>query len=142
MSVSAIQGFKGLVKTSTASGGAVTQLAELKDWTITQSMSEIDATSHDSSGAKEVIAGVTEWAGSAEMLHIQTNVTQQTLFDVLVNGTKVDGEFFPTGSSSDGFYSGAMFITSFEVNSPQEDANTLGAEFVGTGALARSSSSS
>lgn len=141
MATSAIAGYKGVVTNSTSTGGSVTALAEVRDFTISVEHTEIDATSHDSSGSREVIAGTDQWSGTADMLHIQSNATHKAAFDLLVAKTKADFEFYPTGSSSDGYYSGSGYFTGFELGSPNEDALNTRVSFVGTGALSRSSSS-
>lgn len=142
MATSSLAGYKALLTLSTASGQAKTRLAELRDYTMTLEHAEVDATSHDSSGTREVVAGTDSWTGSAELLHVQANETHQELFDVLSGKTKVDFQFAPTGSSSDGSYSGSGFITSFELGAPNEDALNSNVNFVGTGTLTRNSSDS
>jgi hypothetical protein len=62
--------------------------------------------------------------------------------DLLLGRTKIDAEFIPTGSSSDGYYDGQMFFTSWELSAPNDDALAQSLAFVGTGALVRQSSSS
>lgn len=137
----AIAGYNAKLMTSTSTGGSVTALAELRDYTLSVEHAEIDATSHDSSGDREIIAGVGSWSGSADLLHVMSNATHKAAFDLLTSRTKVDAEFYPTGSSSDGHFSGEMFFTSFELSAPNEDALAVGLSFMGTGALARNSSS-
>lgn len=143
MATSALAGYKGLLTTSTASGGSKARLAEVMDYTLTVEHAEIDATSHDSSGTREVIAGIDSWSGSAELLHIQAGSsvgTVNALLDVLLGKTLIDFEFAPTGSTADGTYSGSGFVTNFEVNAPGEDALNTSISFVGTGAIVRNSS--
>jgi hypothetical protein len=111
------------------------------DWSMSVEHNEIDATSHDSSGTREVIQGVDQWNGTAELLHVQTEATHQELFDVLLGKTLIDFEFVPTGSSSDGSYSGTGFVSGYDVSSPGEDALGASLSFVGSGQLVRNSSS-
>ena len=62
MATAAIAGYKALVKTSTSStGGTLTKIAELRDYTLTTTHDTFDATSHDSSGERERIGGITGW---------------------------------------------------------------------------------
>jgi predicted secreted protein len=125
-----------------ASTGSITKIAELREWTISAEMSEIDATSHDSSGQREIIAGIRSWSGSAEYLFASTAATQTQLHDLLVGGTKTDFEFYPIGTSS-GFptYSGEGYMTSWELTGPNEDAIAANVSFVGTDTLTQSTSS-
>lgn len=141
MATSAIAGYKGVISMSSSAGGSVTQIAEIRNFNVHIAHSEIDATSHDSSGDREVIAGTNAWDGSAEYLHVQSNATHKNVFDTLTNRNKVEFEFYPSGSSSDGYYSGSGFVQDWDLAHPNEDANAANVSFVGTGALARTSSS-
>lgn len=137
MATSAVAGYKGKVLASTSTGGAVTAIGEVRSFSLTLEHAEIDATSHDSSGDREVIGGTGSWSGTAEALHIQANTEQQEAFDVLLNRTLVDFEFYPTGSSGDGYYYGGGYFTNWELGSPNDDAAAISLSFTGTGALAR-----
>jgi len=137
MATSAVAGYKGKVMASTSTGGTVTAIAEVRNFTLTLEHAEIDATSHDSSGDREVVAGTGSWSGSAEYLHVQANATHQETFDVLLKRTLVDFEFYPTGSSGHGYYSGSGYFTNWELGSPNDDATAVGVSMVGTGALSR-----
>lgn len=143
MATSALAGYKGLLTASTASGGSKTTLVEVADYTMTVEHSEIDATSHDSSGTREVIPGIDSWNGSAEVMHVMSSGeagSHNAMLDVLLGKTLVDFEFVPTGSSSDGTYSGSGYVTNFELGAPNEDALNTSISFQGTGALTRNSS--
>ena len=137
MATSGIAGYKGIFKSSTAAGQAETALGELRSFSLSVEHAEIDATSHDSSGDREVIAGTGSWSGSAEALHLQSDTEHTELYDVLVARTKVDFEWFPTGSSGDGYYSGSGYFTSWELASPNDDALAVNIGLVGSGALTR-----
>lgn len=137
MATSAIAGYKGVLALSTAAGGTVTEVGEIRNFNLSVEHAEIDATSHDSSGDREVIGGVGSWSGTAEWLHVQADVEQIEAYDVLVGRTKIDMEFYPTGSSGDGYYSGDGFLTGWELASPNDDAAAANISFVGTGALTR-----
>lgn len=142
MATSAIAGYKGvmsLTSTSTAAAG-LSAIAEVRNWTISVEHAEIDATSHDSSGDREVIAGTGSWSATYEVQHVQTSTDHQGIFDALVGRTKIAAEWYPTGSSSDGYYSGIGFLTGWELSSPNDDVLAASGGFVGTGVLTRTSS--
>lgn len=142
MATSSVAGYKGLLKLSTSStGGTLTAIAELRNFSIKNDRPELDATSHESSGFREVIAGSANWTGTADYLTVTTNATHKAAYDLLYNQTKVTGEFMPTGSSSDGYFTGSLYINSWDFSSPLADATASNIAFVGTGALTRSSSS-
>lgn len=140
MATSALAGYKAFISLSTASGGAKTRVAELRDYTMSVEHAEIDATSHDSSGDREIIAGTGSWNGSAELLTVISNTEQKEAYDVLVARTLIDLEFVPTGSTGDGTFSGSGFVTGFDMGAPNDDALNTSLSFQGTGALTRNSS--
>lgn len=140
MATSALAGYKGFISLSTASGASKTRIAELRDYTMSVEHAEIDATSHDSSGDREIIAGTGSWSGSAELLSVIADTEQQELYDVLVARTLVDIEFAPTGSTGDGTFSGSGFVTGFDMGAPNDDALNTSLSFQGSGALTRNSS--
>ena len=137
MATSSIAGYKGVIAASTAAGSTMKEIAEVRNFNLSAEHAEIDATSHDSSGDREVIAGTGSWSGTADTLHVQGAATHQLLFDILVARTKVDWEFYPTGSSGDGYYSGSGYVNSWELAAPNDDALAVNLSLVGTGALAR-----
>lgn len=145
MATAAVAGYKGAFFFSTSTSGTETRAVEVTDFTLTGEHAEIDATSHDSSGTREVIAGIDSWSGSAEALHVMSSGAAGTMnaaLDVLLAKTLVDFEFIPTGSSSDGYYAGSGYFTNWELSAPGEDALATSLSFVGTGALTRAASSS
>ena len=136
MATAAIAGYKALVKTSTSStGGTLTQIAELRDYTLTASHDTFDATSHDSSGERERIGGITGWTGSAEALFVDDDASQRQMFEALNGQTKVDFSFMPIGSSSGDHWVGSGFITGHGLTGPNEDAAAMSIEIEGTGVL-------
>lgn len=136
MATAAIAGFKGKVAASSSVGGAVTVIAEVRDWSLTGEHAQLDATSKDSSGAREFISGLDQWSGSIEHLYAGDSATQKNLFDALFNKTTVDMEFYPQGTSSQfPIYSGSAVFTSWGLNSPNEDITTITADFQGSGTL-------
>lgn len=135
MATAAIAGYTAIVKTSTSTGSAVTKIGELRDYTLDVTHETFDATSHDSSGERERIGGITAWTGSAEALFVDDNASQRQVFTALNNRTKIDFEFMPVGSSSGDHWTGSGFITDHSLTGPNEDAAALAIELEGTGVL-------
>lgn len=140
MASNGIAGYKGIFALSTANGSTVRDLAEVRNFTIDVTMGEIDVTTHDSSGYRDVIAGIVAWSGTAEYLNVQTSTYHKAVIDGLLNKAQIDAEFYPTGSSGDGYFSGDCFITNWTLGAPNEDALAVNISFVGTGTLTRTSS--
>jgi len=138
MATSSIAGYKGKVMASTSStGGTLTAIAECRNFALDVTHDAIDATSHDSSGDRELVAGTGSWSGTAEYLQVMANATHQEAYDVLVNRTNVTFEWYPTGSSAGGYYSGSGYFSGWNLNSPNDDTLTASVTIVGTGALTR-----
>ena len=135
MATAAIAGYTAIVKTSTATGQAVTKIGELRDYSLDVTHTTFDATSHDSSGERNRIGGITEWSGSAEALYVDDDASQRQVFTALNDRTKVDFEFMPVGSSSGDHWVGSGFITGHNLTGPNEDAAALAIELEGTGVL-------
>jgi predicted secreted protein len=140
MATAAIAGYTAIVKTSTVSGGAETKIGELRDYTLTGTHDTFDATSHDSSGERERIGGITGWTASAEALYLDDAASQRNVFDALNGQTKVSFSFMPFGSSSGDHWTGDGFITGHELTGPNEDAAALAIEMEGTGVLTHTTS--
>jgi predicted secreted protein len=137
-----IAGFKAVFGFSSASGGTINELGSLRNFGISATHTPVDVTTFDSSGHRDFVAGWENWTGTAETLHVQTSTRHKDLADLMIARTKFDMQFYPTGSSSDGYYSGSAFFTDFGVNAPMEDALAGNIGFQGTGTLARAGSSS
>ena len=135
MATAAIAGYKAIVKTSTAAGQSQSKIGELRDYTLTGTHDTFDATSHDSSGERERIGGITGWTGSAEALFVDDDASQRQIFNALTGQTKVDFSFMPIGSSSGDHWTGSGFITGHELTGPNEDAAAMSIEMEGTGVL-------
>lgn len=135
MATQAIAGYTAIVQTSTAVGGTLTKIGELREYSVQGSHETFDATSHDSSGERERIGGITDWTGSAEALYLDDNATQRQVYDALSERTLVDFTFMPVGSSSGDHWTGSGFVTSHEITGPNNDAAALALEFEGSGTL-------
>ena len=138
--MAALQGYKGILKLSTAASGTEAKIANILDMSIDASHTTIDATNHDSSGERARIGGITEWSGSMTFQWSDDSTAQIPVYDVLAGKTLVDVQYMPVGSSSGDHWEGDCFITSFNLSSPNEDVTTIDASFDGTATLTYSSS--
>lgn len=136
-----IAGFRADLLLSTSTAGTPADVAFLSNFSINITNTPIEVSSFDSSGSKEFVFGWDEWDGSAELVLVSTNATHKAAFDLLAGKIKALMEAHPTGSSSDGYWSGTVLITNYTLNAPKEDALGATIAFKGTGVLTRSSSS-
>ena len=143
MATQAIAGYRALLAVSTSTGQTAATIAELKDYNIDVSHAEIDVTNHDSSGHREIIGGIDQWNGGGEINYVTSSsgANHAAIFDVMIAKTLVDFEFLPTGSSSDGYFSGTGYVSGFNMTAPTEDALGASLTFTGNGVFARASSS-
>lgn len=136
----ALAGYKATLTVSTESGQAKAKIVELRNYTLRPSHAPINATTHDSSGDREIIAGTGQWTAQADILWVVASTSHQALHDVLAGRIKVDAEFAPTGSTADGTLSGSGFVTDWTMGAPNDDALNAGLSLEGDGALVRNSS--
>lgn len=136
-----IAGFKGVFGFSTSTGGSIAELGSLKGFGINVNHSPIDVTTFDSSGSRDFVGGWNQWDATADFLYVTASTYHKALADLVGTRVKMDFQFYPTGSSSDGFWSGSGFMTSWGLSSPMEDALSANVAIQGTGLLTRTSSS-
>lgn len=137
MATQAIAGYNALMYISTDGGTTYNKVGELKDVTLTVERETIDATSHDSGGWKENIAGLGSWSASAEALYVDADAGQDAVYNALVNGTLAKFRFLPkTGTGLEKF-EGDGRIVSWELAGPNDDAAAVSIEIEGSGALTK-----
>jgi predicted secreted protein len=94
----------------------------------------LDATNKDSSGWREVQAGLRQFSFSAELFSDPANTDETTLYTAWEAGTvltmKLSSEI--AGQKK---YTGSVLINSISKSAPMEQLSTLSVEFTGTGAL-------
>jgi predicted secreted protein len=99
------------------------------------SMDTPDATSKDSSGFSEFIAGVRSGEISFEGLVDHSDAAgSDAISGYLVNRTKIDWSF-STGTSGDEIYSGSGFISSCEISAEMESPVTYSGTITITGTI-------
>jgi predicted secreted protein len=137
MSTNAIQGYKGLLYTST-DGVTFHKIGEVRDITLTFTPEPIDATSHDSAPYRETISGFIGWSVAAEFLYVHSDVAQDEIWTLMTTEAPVYLKFLPkTGTGLEQF-TGRATITNWEINTPNDDVTTVSAEFTGKGPLTKS----
>jgi TP901-1 family phage major tail protein len=105
------------------------------------SADEIDQTSKDSGGWKDIAAGLRSWNMSADALYVNNAAASSEdgfpeLTTALIARTAVTVHFtFGTAATGDYVYSGSAIITSLSLSSGVEDQATYSVTFNGTGAL-------
>lgn len=141
MASAAIAGYTGKVWAG-PSTGSVQEVAEIRNYEISIEQTELDATSHDSSGQREILLGVRSWSGSAEYLFAANTSSQTQLHALIVDGTKGTFYFYPNASSSSyPIYYGDAYVSSWSLAGPMDDPTVNNIEFMGTGTLTQQTSS-
>lgn len=141
MATAAIAGYTGKVWAG-PSTGSILEIAEIRNYEVSIEQTELDATSHDSSGQREILLGIRSWTGSAEYLFASNTSSQTQLHDLIVNGTKATFEFYPNASSSAfPVYYGDAFVSSWSLGGPMDDPTINNVEVMGTGTLTQQTSS-
>lgn len=119
--------FAGKGGTATFGGSAV---FACKDWECDYKGDAIDVTGMDSSGAKEFIAGLTEWSATVNGFAtgaLSTIVPGTTVALVLRGAAAADGDV-PN-------WTGSAIVTGLKVSTAVDGAVEVGCTLQGTGAL-------
>jgi len=134
MATAAMAGYAGKCQLA-PSTGTIGTVDEIREWNISGEMSEIDATSRDSSGHREVLVGIRNWTASAEYLFGSTHSTQTELYKAWYNGYACDLAIYPAGTSAFPKYTGTCYVTGWNPTGPHDDAIGVSLDLVGTGIL-------
>ena len=137
MATAAIGGYQGKFQLAPSTGSLAT-VNEVRDWNVSGEMAEIDATSRDSSGHREVLVGIRSWTGSVEYLMGSSHGTQIELYKAWDNGYACDLAIYPAGTSAFPKYTGTCYITGWNPTGPHDDAIGVSLDLVGTGVLTQS----
>ncbi|MGV7234753.1 MAG: phage tail tube protein [Nitrosomonadaceae bacterium] len=94
---------------------------------------EIDVTSKDSGGWKDVLYGLGDWSISAEgIVALDSSTNAGYLFGLQTAKTTVNVKF-STDTSGDDYYHGSAIITNLTMSAPMEDKATFSCTLVGDG---------
>ena len=116
-------------KGGSATIGALTPL--LRAWTLDSSQSTLDVTGYAEAGARAVIAGISQWSGSAEgFIDASTDVD---LAGALCSITLTDSQTTTIGQVR---YAGNAVVSSISYGSSADGTCTVAITFDGSGALA------
>jgi len=130
MGATEFAGYEGELLYS-AAGSSYTLVGNLRNVTVSVKKETMDASTHDTAPWKRKISGLKEWSGSAEMVLCGSDVTQTTLYDVLDGEVAGYFKFYPKDYVGAKEYYGLAHVTSWEVNAPNDDVQTLAIEFEG-----------
>lgn len=137
MATAAIAGYTGALYCA-STGDTVIKVAEVRNFECSIEQTELDATSHDSSGQREILLGIRSWSGSAEYLFAGNTSSQTQLHTAIANGTKFSFYFYPAGSSATfPIYSGDGYVSGWTLSAPMDDPVVVSFELMGTGALSQ-----
>lgn len=141
MATQSIAGYTGKLWAG-PSTGSIQEIAEIRNFECSIEQTELDATSHDSSGQREILLGVRSWSGSCEYLFAANTSSQTDLHVLISDGTLGTWEFYPNASSSSfPVYYGDGYVSGWTLGSPMDDPVVVGVEIMGSGALTQQTSS-
>ena len=117
---------------------AGTALAYSNSFDLNINVAEIDVTSKDSSGWKDVLSGLRDWSVSADgIVALDSSTNASYLFSLASNRTQINLKL-STDTSGDVYYHGSAYITNLTITAPMEDKVTFSCTFVGDGTLTES----
>jgi exopolysaccharide biosynthesis protein len=119
-------------------GGALTlggtAVAQITDWSISQSVDTADTTTMGDS-SRTFMAGIKSFEGSADVLWSAGDTSGDIQAGEIVVGTTYTAVFYPGGTSGNVSYTGEVICTSSEVTATVDDVVTASISFQGTGDL-------
>jgi len=131
MSENAIPGFDAFLYVT----GSTTLVAEVRDVELNIEHSAIDSTTHDDVGWESNIKGRRRFTASGEVLYYEGDSGQEELLDRILDGEKFDVVFRPQVGTGNREYTGEARMTNWRHSGPNDDAQAVGIEMQGTGAL-------
>jgi len=128
-----LTGESGKVMFGDDSGGASTQVAEVRSWTVEHTKDVIENTSmSEAGGHRTYLSGLSQFTGTMECMY-DTAQTSPAVFDP-ANDAALSVEFFPNASSGVK-YVGDVIVTSVSRTASFDDLVTATVNFQGSGAL-------
>ena len=114
------------------------EVAVATSFDLTVNAAEIDISSKDSAGWKDILAGQMDWSVSVDgLFSLSATEGMKEQFDELISRASVNLKM-STNVSGDYYFHGTAYCTSISMNAPKEDKPTWSATFVGSGALTKS----
>ena len=156
MATASVPGFRGTLYFASSSaagnpsssGAALVKFGELMDVTLNIAMGAMEATSKDSAGWKEHLAGLREWGltGSGLYLLETTDPGQASVYNVLNAQEPVYLQLREAASSAQSQamqeYIGVGIVTAFDVGSPLDKPTDVKLTVKGTAALTKQAATS
>jgi predicted secreted protein len=102
----------------------------LRAWTLDITQAALDVTSFESGGQREVVAGLSQWSGSAEGF-----IDASTDVDLVTTSVTIELKDADNTTSGQMKYTGSVVITSMSYGSAADGTCTIAITFDGTGAL-------
>ena len=117
---------------------AGTLIAHSSDFSVTWNVAEVDITSKDSSGHKNVLGGMRDWSGSGSgITALDSSANWSAIFANYGSRATVNLKF-STNTSGDKYYHGTALMTTGTLTAPMEDKVTFDFSFVGSTVLTES----
>jgi len=122
----ALAGYGGGVYIETA------KVAEIANWSLDTDAEELDITSFDSNGWREIMQGVKEWSGSFEgNFKPDDTQGQAALINAWINGQPVTLDLKVNDTVK---FSGEAYVKP-SIETPVDDKVSISFDFTGTGPL-------
>lgn len=128
--MSTLTGENGKVMFGADSGGASTQVAEVRSWTVEHTKDVIEDTAMGDA-ARTYLSGLHQFTGTMECMY-DTAQTNASVFDP-ANDATLSVEFFPAATGVK--YVGDVIVTSVSRTASFDDLVTVSVSFQGSGIL-------
>ena len=134
MATQAVAGRIGFMAISATSTGTAAEIAEIRGWNLQVTRADIDATSNDSSGWHEGVAGIAGWTATFNAVYARTDNEQVLLRESLSSAATRFYTLQPTTAQS-AKWTGTGRLTQYDVGGTHDGIALFNCSVVGTGAL-------
>lgn len=134
MATAAVTGRLGFLGISATSTGTSAEVGEVRNYSIEVSQAQIDATSNDSSGWVENLAGIRSWRITAEAMYAREN--EQVLLRESLSSAATRYFTVQPSTAVTAKWTGTGRIESYTVGGTYDGAALFNLVIAGNGALA------
>lgn len=128
------EGSNGSVKLLDGTG-TLTNVAQVRSWTISATRDTVETTSMSSSGVRTFVKGLETWSGSMEIVYDDSTSTEVNAALNPSTDTVITGEWYPDNSVAGTKFAGTIIVTEFSVTATYDGITTASVSFQGTGAM-------
>ena len=134
MATQAVAGRIAFLGYAATSSGTAAEIAEVRNFTLNTEQAQIDASSNDSSGWNENLAGQRGWSAQFESVYARTDTEQVALRKSLSSGTVRYFQLRPS-TAQNALWKGYAFVENYSIGGSYDNIVLFNMTLRGTRAL-------